>query len=76
MADFLTSLQALAPSTVESYRLAIAETLKHLMGVDIALDLCIRGIIGNRRLTRPLERNRVPPWDVAVVLRYLSDAPF
>ncbi len=46
------------------------------MGVDIASDPCIRGIIGNRRLTRPLERNRVPPWDVAVVLRYLSGAPF
>ncbi len=36
----------------------------------------IRGIIRNRRLTRPSEKNKVPPWDVAVVLRYLSGAPF
>ncbi len=49
---------------MEGYRSAIAETLKHLRGIDIASDPCIRGIIRNRRLTRPLERNKVPPCRV------------
>ncbi len=74
VADFLTSLQGLAPSTVEGYRSAMSETLKHLRGIDFAADPCIRGIFRNRRLTRPSERNKVPPWDVAGVLRYLSGA--
>ncbi len=30
----------------------------------------------SRGIARPLVRNKVPPWDLAVVLRYLSGAPF
>ncbi len=34
VADFLSSLQGLAPNTVEGYRSAISETLKHLRGAQ------------------------------------------
>ncbi len=76
VADFLTSLGELAPSTVADYRSAIAETLRHLRGIDIVSDPFIRGILRNHRLATPLVKNKVPPWDLAVVLRYLSGAPF
>ncbi len=76
VADFLTSLGELAPSTVADYRSAIAETLRHLRGIDIVSDPFIRGILRNHRLAMPLVQNKVPPWDLAVVLRYLSGAPF
>ncbi len=76
LVDFLTSLLGLAPSTVEGYRSAIAETLRVLRDIDITSDPCIRGILRNRRLNAPLVRNKIPPWDLGVVLKYLSGAPF
>ncbi len=47
-----------------------------MRGVDIASDPCVRGILRNRRLNAPLVRNKVPPWDLGVVLKYLGGAPF
>ncbi len=63
---------------MEGYISAIAETLRVLrdIHVDITSDPCIRGILRNRRLNTPLVRNKVPPWDLGVVLKYLSGTPF
>ena len=78
VADFLSHLQdeGKAPSTVEGYRTAIAETLKYSGKPDISEDPCIRALIRSHRLARVVAGNKVPPWDLAVVLKYISQAPF
>ena len=37
---------------------------------------CIEALIKSHRLVRVVTINQVPPWDLAVVLRYISLAPF
>jgi len=78
VADFLAHLQdeGKAPSTIEGYRTAIAETLKYSGRPDITEDPCIKALIKSHRLARVVAGNQVPPWDLAVVLKYISQAPF
>ena len=76
VADFLAEKQTLAPTTVEGYRTAISNTIKHVRGRDITSDPCIQSLIRSNRLRNTVTKNDVPPWDLAVVLRYLSKSPF
>ena len=75
VADFLAEKQTLAPTSVEGYRTAISNTIKHVRGRDITSDPCIQSLIRSNRLRNTVTKN-VPPWDLAVVLRYLSKSPF
>ena len=59
VADFLAHLQdeGKAPSTIEGYRTAIAETLKYSGRPDIAEDPCIKALIKSHRLARVVAGN-------------------
>ena len=61
---------------MEGYRTAISNTIKHVRGRDITSDPCMQSLIRSNRLRNTVTKNDVPPWDLAVVLRYLSKSPF
>lgn len=75
---FLQSLfdKGLTPSTIKVYAAAISASHVRVEGRTIGSHpLVARFLKGSLRL-RPPQRNRVPPWDLLLVLRALCRAPF
>ena len=79
IADFLLFLfhvQGCVPTTVAGYRTAISQTRAPVDGLPIGLNPVLTNIIKNLRLEAPRTDNRVPEWELDVVLRALCEAPF
>ena len=79
MADFLLYLHTerkLAPVTIEGYRSTICGTIKAVSGVDLGKDFLLSQLLANFDKEHIRPRNRVPPWNLALVLRKLTQAPF
>ena len=73
---FLFSDRKLSPRSVEGHRTAIAHTLKFVSSVDIGKDARLTALIHSFFKERPKPLNATPPWDLSIVLKVLSQAPF
>ena len=78
IADFLTEKRegGLSATTIEGYRSAISNTLKHTSGLDLGLDSYISALLRSFRLEDTKSRNPSPPWDLSLVLAVLRSKPF
>ena len=78
IADFLTEKRegGLSATTIEGYRSAISNTLKHTSGLDLGLDSYISALLRSFRLEDTKRRNPSPPWDLSLVLTVLRSKPF
>ena len=79
IADFLlfkfTEDQAQV-GTIRGYRTVITSTLKSLKGVDFSQDSFLKKLISNFGIERPRSSRSLPQWDLAVVMRRLTRAPY
>ena len=79
IADFLVYLfevKKYAPSTIANYRSSIASALGEFEGVPLSLHPCLSKLIKAFASSRPIERPRVPEWDLSRVLRTLRSEEF
>ena len=78
VADFLLEKHSggLAPSTLEGYRTAIANTLKHTSGIDLSSSEHLSALLKNFKQKGLKTRNPVPQWSLSLVLQKLRGAPF
>lgn len=79
IADFLVYLfevRKLAPRTIANYRTAIASTLGSIDEVPISLHPCLSQLVRSFKVSRPVQRPRVPEWDLSKVLRCLRSSEF
>ena len=79
VADFLCYLHEqkdLAVSTIEGYRTAISHVLKAVRGLDIGHDPAISSLIANFVRDVSKRKDSAPPWNLALVLQVLTQAPF
>jgi integrase len=75
--DFLLSLfgRGYEVGTIRGYRCAIASTLKHC-GRSIGTNTDVTDLISSLALERPAHQRTVPAWDLALVLKALTEPPF
>ena len=73
---FLFNVQGCVPTTVAGYRTAISQTRAPVDGLPIGLNPVLTNILKNIRLEVPRKDNRVPEWDLDVVLEALREPPF
>ena len=66
----------LAVSMIERYRTAISHTLKTVNEVDMSKDPHLSSLLANFARVSDKQRTSVPPWDLALVLKRLTEAPF
>jgi integrase len=78
LADFFLSLheKGLAISTIEGYRTAINKVVQVTQEVDIGQDVHLSNLIANFNRALPKEINGLPKWDLALVLKALTEKPF
>lgn len=78
IADFLLSLheKGLTLSTIEGYRTAINKVTCVTQNLDIGKDIHISNLLANLNRTVPKEVNTVPAWNLALVLKAFTEAPF
>ncbi len=78
IADFLTYLfheKAFTVSTIKGYRSALSQVFHH-RGIDLTNDRDISSLIKAMEIQRPVVRSQVPKWDLSLVLRHLTRAPY
>lgn len=68
---FLFEVKHFNPRTIANYRSSLAAVLGSVEGVPVSLNPVLSNLIKAFNSTRPLERPRVPEWDLAKVLRHL-----
>ncbi|XP_064087254.1 uncharacterized protein LOC135201886 [Macrobrachium nipponense] len=72
---FLRKVKRLSHSAIAGYRSMLSNTFKfHLP--EISTSRCIHDLIRSFKIERPGLPNRAPPWDLSVVLRFLSSPEF
>lgn len=80
VADFLLHLhqdKKLMAVTIEGYRTAISNTLKAVNpDIQIGTDPYISSLMSNFERTRVKNKSRIPPWNLSIVLRKLSQSPY
>ena len=79
IADFLTfkfTEEGAAVGTIRGYRTVITSTLKSLKGVDLSQDVFLKRLISNFSIERPRSARSIPQWDLSIVMRRLTRAPF
>ena len=78
VSEFLLEKQkgGLATRTLEGYRSAIANTLKHASNLDLSNNMEISAMLKNFRQTSMVNRNPGPKWSLTLVLNMLRNAPF
>jgi hypothetical protein len=62
-------------STIRGYRTAVSDTLRHV-GRDIGGNKSLSDLLASFQRERPRSVNRMPPWDLALVLRSLTRHPY
>ena len=79
IADFLTfkfTEDEASVGTIRGYRSVITNTLKSLLGIDFSKDVFLKKLISNFGIERPRSSRSMPQWDLAIVMRRLTRAPF
>ena len=79
IADFFNHLfeeKKLAISTIEGYRTAINKVISVTQGVNIGTDINLSHLFKNMEREVPRSISLVPKWDLAQVLKALTEAPF
>ena len=76
--DFLLHMydQKLAISTLEGYRMAIANTLRAMSNVEVGRCDTLKARIRNLQIDRVRTRRPPPDWDLSLVLHWLRLPPF
>ena len=76
--DFLLHLfdQKLAISTLEGYRMAIANTLRSTSNIEVGRCDTLKALIRNLHIDRVRTLCPLPDWDLSLVLRRLRLPPF
>ena len=62
--------------TLRGYRTVITSTLKSLGGLDFSKDAHLKKLLSNFGVERPRSDRSLPQWDLALVMRRLTRAPF
>ena len=68
--------RGLATRTLEGYRSAKANTLKHASNLDLSNNMEISAMLKNFRQTSMVNRNSAPKCSLTAVLNMLRNAPF
>jgi integrase len=79
VADFLCHLHAvkkLARSTIDGYRTAISHVIKAKTGISLGTDPGLTNLLANFDRDMVKRKSMLPPWNLALVLRMLTKAPF
>jgi hypothetical protein len=78
VADFLLEKfdSGLSTSTIAGYRTAIAKTLLPVTSIDLGQDADLTALLHNFEVQKPAQRNKLPEWDLSLVLNRLSSEPF
>lgn len=79
IADFLTYLfkdKELCVSTLAGYRSVLLNTLKDLAGTDLSANVHLKKLLDSFKIERPRSSRALPQWDLALVMRRLTRAPF
>ena len=79
LADFLTYLfkvKTMCVSTIQGYRSVIAQTLKDLDVADMSANNHLRALLTQFGVERPRSFRSSPQWDLSLVMRSLTRAPF
>ena len=77
--DFLTHLfhkEKMCVSTLAGYRSVLLNTLKDLTGADFTANSHLKKLLDNFKVERPRSLRALPQWDLALVMRRLTRAPF
>ena len=72
---YLFEADCYAPSTVISHWTSIASVLQHWK-YDPAIESCIRALLHNFQLARPVQRKLMPQWNLHLILSALLWPPF
>ena len=78
VADFLLYLRhslSLSYSSIASYRSMLSGVFRFILP-ELSSHFVLHDLLRSFRLERPLPSSRVPPWDLLLVLRFLSGPPF
>jgi integrase len=77
IAEFLFSLHEMGreTATIRGYRTAISDTLKH-RGRDVGSNSYLSDLLSSLHRERPRSVNRMPTWNLALVLRSLTREPY
>ena len=62
--------------TLRGFRTVITQTLKSQKGVDFTQDKFLRHLMSNFGIERPRSTRSLPQWDLALVMRRLTRAPY
>ena len=79
MADFLTyqfKEKDSAVTTLQGYRSVILNTLKDQVDADFRDNVFLKNLIANFAVERPRSLRSLPQWDLSLVMRRLTRAPF
>ena len=79
IADFfiyLFSVRNLAPNTISAYRSALAGVFRPVLNLDLGQDPHLAALLKSFAMERPRSAVLLPKWDLALVLRSLTKAPF
>ena len=77
-ADFLLFLRKkkfLSASNIAGYRCMLSAVFRFILP-EISSSPILKDLIRSFRIERPLPSSRVPPWDLALVLRFLRSSSF
>ena len=78
VADFLLYLRrflSLSYSSITSYRSMVSGVFRFILP-ELSSHFVLHDLLRTFRLERPLPSSRVPPWDLLLVLRFMSGPPF
>ena len=79
VADFLTYMfkeKDSAVSTLQGYRSVLLNTLKDQANADFRDNIFLRNLLSNFMVERPRSLRSLPQWDLGIVMRRLTRAPF
>jgi integrase len=74
--NWLFEEKGLQLSTIKGYRAAVCRVVKLSSGINHSDDPHIHALIRNFAIERPVTKNRVPKWDLALVLLSLMKPPY
>ncbi len=72
---FLFEEKKFSVSTIKGYRSALAQVY-HYRGVDLSNNVDISSLMKTMEIKRPVIRSQIPKWDLTLVLRSLTRAPY
>ena len=74
--NWLFETKELEVSTIRGYRAAICRVIKFTSGLDYSDNHVLNALFRNFSLERPVTKSKFPKWDLIIVLKALSKAPY